>query len=322
MTKLGITDYYDSRNKSLLILMYHRINPQSDCLGLTIDPELFVQQLEYLRQHYEVISIDEAISRLSFGTDIKNSCVITFDDGYRDNYQIAAPLLAEHNLPATVFVTYDAIQTGQFGWGAFDRTLLTTRSEMLDLQEFGLGRYSLSNQVSRESAVISLHRLLKQKPDAEKTKIVEHVIANYGDDTSGERTMMNWAEVNELANSGLVTIGAHTVTHPILSRVPHDQAKYEITEGKRLIEEQIGRSVDFFAYPNGQPADIGPEIVDLVKEAGYRGACTTIAGRNHKDSDPFNLKRIDVTVSMATDYYGRFSSELFATMISGVIYKK
>jgi peptidoglycan/xylan/chitin deacetylase (PgdA/CDA1 family) len=284
-----------------------------------VSPELFSLQLKFLKDHFDVITLGEAVSRLSTGVLNGKSCVITFDDGYRDNYQFAAPLLAEYNLPATIFITYNAIQTGHFGWGIFDRTLLTTTSQLLDLQQFGLDKYSLADQAARELAVVTLHRLLKKKPDVEKRSVVEHVIANYGNDSVGERIMMNWEEVSALADSGLVTIGAHTISHPILSRVSESQARYEIIEGKHLIEQKLGQAVDYFAYPNGQPEDIGLDVVALVKEAGYLAASTTVSGRNVSGTDVFELKRIDVTNSISTDAQNRFSPALFAFSLSGLL---
>lgn len=324
LTKLGIIDRYEARQKSVLILMYHRVNANPDCLGLTITPELFSQQLHYIKEHYDVISLSEAVTQISSQNVQSNRCVITFDDGYRDNYEVAAPLLTEHNMPATIFITYDAIQNGHFGWGEFDRALLTTARDFLDLQHFGLGQYPLVNSVERDFAVTTLHRLLKQRPDSEKLAVMEYVVAGYGGGggTDGVRTMMNWEEVIKLASVGLVTIGAHTISHPILSRVPLAQARREVVEGKRLIEQSLGRSVHHFAYPNGQPSDIGHAVVEMIKPAGYQSACTTIEGLNPVGSDPFYLRRINVTSYMSTDSRGNFSPELFATMISGLLYKK
>jgi peptidoglycan/xylan/chitin deacetylase (PgdA/CDA1 family) len=317
----GCTGRYDARHRSVAILMYHRVNSDPGCLGLSVAPELFSRQLRFLKERYRVISLGEAVSRLATGSLEGNDCAITFDDGYLDNYEIAAPLLAEQNLPATVFVTHDAIETGFFGWGTFDRTLMTATTRQLDLQEFGLGLHPLDGQEARKRAIVTLHKLLKQRPDSEKLAVVDFVVSRFGDGRAGERTMMNWSQLRELAAGGLVTIGAHTVTHPILSRVSPQQASREVCEGKRLIEAKLGRAVDYFAYPNGLPADIGPDVLQLVRESGYLGACTTIPGRNAAGCDPLYLKRLDVTTHMSTGLDGRFSPGLFSTMISGFLYR-
>jgi len=321
LNKAGVIRRYLSQQNAVRILMYHRVNDDPDCLGLTVSPELFSRQLHYLKDNFELITLDEAVSRISSDSITSNCCVITFDDGYRDNFHVAAPLLEEHGVPATIFVTYDAIETGQFGWSTFDWTLLNTKSGNIDLSRWGLGEYALADQVTRENVVIALHRQLKKLPDSEKQGIVAHVVAKYGDETASARTMMTWDEVRELAVGSLVTIGAHTITHPILTRIPEAEARHEVIEGKRLLEDKIGLTVDFFAYPNGGREDISLEVVELVKEAGYRAACTTIFGNNVPGASLLELDRIDVTPSMSSDVKNRFSPDLFAFSLSGIFNK-
>lgn len=322
LVRAGLTRRYDDAHKSILILMYHRVNAQSDCLGLTVSPDLFMNQLQFIQAHFEVITLHEALECMSSGAITGNQCVITFDDGYRDNFDVAFPLLQRFCLPATIFVTCDAIDQGQFGWGAFDRAVLSTPAKELDLQQWGMGTFSLANRNTRETAVKTLHRQLKLRPNDEKLEVVSHVVSTYGTESSGERIMLDWAEVREMAVSGLVSIGAHTITHPILSRLPAEQAYQEIVEGKRRIEQNFGSKVDFFAYPNGGQADFGPREIALVKEAGYLGACTTISGRNRAGDFPYTLRRMDITTSMSTGGHGRFSPELFAAALSGYLCRK
>lgn len=321
LNQLGIVGWYSARQKSVKILMYHRINNEPDCLGLTIHPQLFSQQLKYLKAHYKMVTLAEAVDMISHGVILDDCCVITFDDGYRDNYEIAAPLLAEQGVPATIFVTYDAIEFGHFGWGVFDRALLTATSGELDLGRWELGRYALTDRAAREKTVITLHRLLKKLPDAVKQEVVAHVVTIYGAESAAERTMMTWDEVNELAAGDLISIGAHTITHPILSRISDEQARQEIVEGKRLLEQKIGRTADFFAYPNGGREDISPQSIALVQGAGYRAACTTIFGIKVPGSNPFELARIDVTSSISTDSRNKFSPDVFAFALSGIFHR-
>jgi peptidoglycan/xylan/chitin deacetylase (PgdA/CDA1 family) len=318
LNRLGIIALCTPR-QSVVILMYHRVNRTPDCLGLTVPPELFSLQLRYLKEHFRIVSLKDAVLMISEGSVNTRCCAVTFDDGYRDNYEIAAPLLAEHGVPATIFVTYDAIETGQFGWGAFDRTILNFPEAKLDLSDWGLGAYPLGSQTDREQAVIALHRLLKQQTDSLKRQVVDHVVSKYRDESSTERTMMNWDEVRHLAQDDLFTIGAHTITHPILSRVSHDHAVHEITDCKRLLEAKIGRSVDFFAYPNGGKEDINDDIISIVKQSKYDAACTTISGLNMPGGDAFTLKRIDVTTNMSTDYCEKFSPDMFEFYISCIL---
>jgi len=321
LNRLGLIARWTPR-RSVVILMYHRVDRNPDCLGLTVPPELFSLQLRYLKERFHLVSLKDAVRMLGEGSVDTRCCVITFDDGYRDNFETAVPLLTEHGVPATIFVTYEAIESGRFGWTAFDRTILNFPEAKLDLNDWGLGEYPLESQSLREQAVSALHRQLKRQADSLKREVVGHVVSKYGDESSAERTMMNWDEVRQLAEDDLFTIGAHTITHPILSRVSHDQAVHEIMDCKRLLEAKIGQSVDFFAYPNGGKEDINDDIKSIVKKSKYAAACTTISGLNIQYCDKLALKRIDVTTNMSTDCYNKFSPDMFEFYISCILNKK
>lgn len=299
--------------------MFHRVNRAPDCLGLTVLPELFSLQLRYLKDHFRIVSVKDAVQMISEKSVNERCCAVTFDDGYRDNFEIASPLLKEHVVPATFFITYEAIETGQFGWGAFDRTILSYPGPKLDLSAWGVGEYLLGNQGQREQAVITLHRLLKKQADSVKKDVIAHVVSAYGDNEVPERVMMNWDEVRRLAKDDLFTIGAHTVTHPILSRISHDQAMVEIMECKQLLQDKVEQSIDLFAYPNGGKEDVNDEVVSIVKKSGYKAAFTTIPGLNSSSSELFSLKRIDVTMDIAADCKGKFSPHIFKFYISGIV---
>lgn len=306
-----------ARTPGFIVLMYHRVNTSIDSLGLTVSPDLFTSQMDHLESKYRVVSLDDALSLLSAGELKETLCVITFDDGYRDNYEVAYPVLKERGLPATIFITCDAIDQGVFGWQPFDQAILATEESSLDLGAFNLGCHSIKTRAQREDVVCLLHRRLKQQPDGTKHLVIQHVVSHYSNQDCHERTMMNWLEVKELSDSGLITIGAHTISHPILSRVDNAQARHEIMQSKQMIEQKIGKNVDYFAYPNGQPADITPDVITLVKQSGYAAGFTTIPGKNTHKSDFYYLKRFDITNSISTNHKGDFCPELFDFYLSG-----
>lgn len=313
---LGIIDWYEKRQNVINILMLHQINYSNNSLGLSITPELFEELVVFLKSRYDLLSFDQAVDRLKTH-DNQSGCVLTFDDGYRDNYDHAFPILKKHAAPATIFVTSDALETGVFGWDLFDQAVTKTDAAVINLEQLGLKSYRLADY-ERASLIADLHRKLKTLPHSKKNQIVEHVIANYGDSDSKQRTMLTWEEAREMADSGLITIGAHTITHPILSRVDSVQARHEIITGKSFIEARLGFSVHYFAYPNGGVSDFNDEHVDMVKQAGYLAACSTMAGTNGEKTDLFRLRRIDVTTRMCTDRAGHFSPPLLLAKTSGV----
>lgn len=313
---LGIIDRFEKRRNVIHVLMFHQVNHSNNAMGLSINPDLFEELVVFLKSRYELINFDQAVERLTTN-DQPTGCVLTFDDGYRDNYDFAFPILKKHAAPATIFVTLDALDSGIFGWGMFDKAIISTNAESLDLQSFGLGTVRLAGQ-ERQPLIHELHRSLKTLSDSHKREIVDYVIANYGDENNTCRTMLTWDEAKEMADSTLVTIGAHTITHPILSRTNSNQAHNEIIEGKTRIEGRLGLPVHYFAYPNGSRSDFNDEHVAMAQSAGYRAACSTIAGNNSVGCDLFTLKRIDVTTRMCTDASGCFSPALFSATLSGL----
>ena len=316
LDSLGVFDRFEKTHRAINVLMFHQISNKINSLGLSITPELFEELVVFLNNRYGIISLGEAVDRLTSGNQL-SGCVFTFDDGYRDNYDFAFPILMKHKTPATIFVTLDALDTGVFSWDMFDQAIVQTTADAIDLEHFGLETYRMSG-TDRTTVIADLHRSLKRLPNDKKSQIVQYVITTYGDDKNKQRTMLTWEEAREMANSGLITIGAHTITHPILSRVDSAQAHHEIVAGKSLIEDRLGLPVRYFAYPNGGMSDFNDEHVTMVKQAGYLAACSTIAGTNDHQSNLFTLRRIDVTTRMCTDSAGRFLPSLLFAKMSGI----
>lgn len=305
------------RKSGLTVLMFHRIENDDNHLGLSISPEIFEELLKYLSGNYRVLSISEAIQNMESGKICPDSVVITFDDGWRDNYSNAFPLLIKYKIPATIFVTFDAVEKGTFGWCAFDQAILNLRKEELDLTSFGLGSFPLHNQQQKESSISLLHKKIKKLNNSLALSVVDHVVSEYGD-PGGERIMLSWQEIREMHDSGLISIGAHSVTHPILTRIPLSQANYEINTCKSLLEAKLGAPVDYFAYPNGSPDDFNSEITALVADSGYKAAFSTIPGINRDLSERYCLHRLDVTYGMCRGVGGGFAQGLFAVKVSGI----
>ena len=217
LDSLGVFDRFEKTHRAINVLMFHQISNKINSLGLSITPELFEELVVFLNNRYGIISLGEAVDRLTSGNQL-SGCVFTFDDGYRDNYDFAFPILMKHKTPATIFVTLDALDTGVFSWDMFDQAIVQTTADAIDLEHFGLETYRMSG-TDRTTVIADLHRSLKRLPNDKKSQIVQYVITTYGDDKNKQRTMLTWEEAREMANSGLITIGAHTITHPILSRV-------------------------------------------------------------------------------------------------------
>lgn len=318
MLKSGfITMQLNGNGGRIVLLMYHRVTHERDALGLSISPVFFEQQLKFLKSRFKMISLTEVVSMLASGTLSGEYACLTFDDGYRDNYDHAYQLLRKYNVPATIFVTVDSLETGNFGWHTFDKAILGSECETIDLTEFALGIIDLRTSDKKKQAICHFHHVLKKCAHEKREAVVRKVITELAADANFDRIMLTWHEAKEMQASGLVTIGAHTLTHPILTRVNHARACFEITKSKTIIEEKLGSPVEFFAYPNGREEDFDDGIVCMLKNAGYLAACTTIPGSIMGVQNLYRLPRIAVNYSMCEGTRGRFSSEMFEVAVTG-----
>jgi len=227
------------------ILMYHRIVP-----------EHFKKQIEYLSKNYKIVGLQEANENLD-----KKQLVLTFDDGYRNNYLYAYPILKEFGLRATIFIVHDFIDKNIFTW--WDRL------------EFANVR-----------ANIKKLRILPA--DAIEKEVHKHTGLSAANHKPPEYDFMSWKEVKQSAD--IFDIGSHTLTHPCLTESSYKEAATEVVESKKKIEDILDRPVVSFAYPYGESNE---DVFHLVETAGYRCAVLSEKG-NNKNRDPFQLRRRDI----------------------------
>jgi peptidoglycan/xylan/chitin deacetylase (PgdA/CDA1 family) len=295
--------------RNFVILMYHRVHDQG--YGYTSRPVTrrhFARQVRYLRRHFEVLSLDELCARLRSGSAPARDCVaLTFDDGYRDNYTDAFPLLRDFHMPALVYLTTGFIGTERaFWWDRVSRLALALAGKRpaLELPESlfpaevraALDRLFIAPKRQRGKWVAVLERLLKKMPDGDQKRLVEDLerrAARWLEGTPPAPRALNWDEAREMAQQG-ISFGGHTVTHAILTRVAPAEARHEIEECQAEIRRQLGRPATQFAYPNGGPADYNAEIKKILGEAGFTHAVVAQPGRLGPGSDPYALGRVAV----------------------------
>lgn len=275
----------------LSILIYHRTLAEPDpILHDEIDAVVFAQQMALLAAEFNVLPLGEACARLARGTLPARAACITFDDGYADNERIALPILKRFRLPATFFVATGFSDGGiMFNDGVIE-AVRRAPAGMHDLSQLGLGGYSLGDSASRRAAIDALLAQIKYRAVNERDILVKQ-LAEAMHSTLPNDLMMWPAQIKRLHDEGM-EIGGHTVNHPILTVLDERHARAEIVGGKHRLEEITGAAVTLFAYPNGKPGrDYGPQHVELVKEAGFKAAVSTISGVANRDSDLFQLPR-------------------------------
>lgn len=275
----------------LTVLFFHRVLPAWDpLLPDEPTPPLFEDMLRWLRSQYRLLPLPEALRRLDDDTLPPAAACVTFDDGYRDNVDIAAPLLQRHGVPATFFVTTDFLAGGLM-WN--DRVIESVRSgtaAQLDLPGLATGPLVLADAASRRHAVVQLLKALKYLPSVERAAAVDRVVQACRP-ASTPALMMARDDVRRLHGMGF-GIGAHTCSHPILTQLPDDQAEREIRAGREVLESVVDGAVPLFAYPNGREGfDFDARHREMVRRAGFAAAFTTDPGVCDHRADRWRLPR-------------------------------
>jgi len=268
------------------ILTYHRIH--SEPSPISVSPEAFELQLRTLKELFRPLSLTELVWYLEHGKPAPpGAVVLTFDDGFLDNYTTALPLLKAYEVPATFFVATAMIGQEDYYW--FDRVRHGLKTTLAVAAAWPAIAPALEGK-SREQQIAVVTEALKREKSRAARELLEAVCDPV---RPPGRLTMTWKEVRALATDGM-EIGSHTVTHPILSQQQLHEAEREIRHSKETLEAKLGFPVLHFAYPNGQRHDYSPAIAGMVRQAGYRSACTMISGLSSARSPLFELERLSI----------------------------
>lgn len=279
---------------SCYILPYHMISIQPN--GFFPEDSLndFVRAIKYLKQNYHVISLEEIAIRISLAKSVRGCAAITFDDGFRDNYENAYPILRQYQIPATIFLTAGYIENGDAPWFIKLRyAFMRTANASIEIELGGkLVRLSLCDDSAKRSSSDRLMTYLQTCPNEERLSLLQTLPSLLGVSLEKDphSLMLTWDQIIEMSHSG-ISFGAHTMTHPILSRVSFEIMRSEIQSSKTLIEQKIGRNVNTFAYPFGRKAHYPNKAPNLLKDLHFLCAVTTEPGTNSFHTSPFELKR-------------------------------
>jgi peptidoglycan/xylan/chitin deacetylase (PgdA/CDA1 family) len=278
-------------NAGIPILSFHRVNDERDPFFPSMPTAMFAARMQHIARNYLVLSLDEVAERLGRGRMPRNALALTFDDGYRDFFTHAAPILARFGLPATVFLATGFIGTTEMAW--YDGLATAVKTGRRDALELASGEtLPLLSAAQRLVALRELLRRLKGLPDEDRQAAIEDLVRRLDPVETGrpKRLMLTWDEVVALKGLGF-SIGAHTVSHPILARMTAEVAWREIHGSKVAIERILGTPVRTFAYPNGGVTDYDSSTVDLVRRAGFSCAVSTRRGLNTHKTPIFELRR-------------------------------
>ncbi|MBD0330878.1 MAG: polysaccharide deacetylase family protein [Thermoleophilia bacterium] len=309
------------RARGAVVLLYHRVGDgDTDAQLLSVAPERFAEHLELIVGEEEILSLADLALAVRSGGDLPGRGVaVTFDDGYADNLIAAKPLLERRGVPATVFVTAGLLG-GRFWWDELERLLLRPgrlprlvsleigdeelRVDLGEDADYGAGRAA---RVTRWTVLDRndpgprqrLYRLLADRlrplEHDERERVIDRLRAVTAPDEpngAAARRPLTLAELQRLAAHGLIDVGAHTVTHPVLAALPQARQREEIEGSKARLEEAFGRPVRAFSYPYGTIASFDDSTVRLVRGAGFTHACANVQDRVGGGTDLYRIPRL------------------------------
>jgi len=277
----------------VIVLLYHRVATlASDPQQLAVLPENFRDQMRCLRDMCPMVNFEDDWSRLS-----RPSIAVTFDDGYSDNALNVLPILEEVGVPATFFVSTGNLGTMQeYWWDELEGIILGDRllPKVFNLNDERYGRrWPTDTLLARQKFYLKITPLMKKLVPERRGDWLSQIRQWAETDETGRSAYraMTGTELQHLAASKYVTIGAHTVTHSRLSVLSEQQQRDEIFTSKRQLEALLGKTITAFSYPYGKKGDYNGASVRLCREAGFSKAASNFPGMVYRWTDPLQIPR-------------------------------
>ena len=285
--------------------MYHRILPADDERalreepGMILTPETLKLHIEIVKKHFCIISLSQWLGDRENGAELpERACALTFDDGWADNFEFAFPILEEMKVPATIFLTSGLIGTGGMFWPERLSLLLIEiashhsrhwSDDSLAWLKNLETQYTFSNTPPTQEELAEMIDAAKDFTDNDIHTRLDLIEQHLGrQQLNNSPSLLDWNQVRQMLDSGLVEVGSHTCRHTrLVENVPADIIEKEIIDSKEEIERNTGRAVSMFCYPNG---DYSVDALEVVRRH-YKSAITTTPGWNTIDSDSHLLKR-------------------------------
>ncbi|MEO7497677.1 MAG: polysaccharide deacetylase family protein [Massilia sp.] len=290
----------------LSILIYHRILAQPDPLfPEEVDARRFAQQIRLLSRWFHLMPLIDAVRALRARALPSRAACITFDDGYADSAEVALPILQRYKAPATFFIPSGFLDGGCLWNDAIIELVRNAPGPRLDLSRSGFGVYDIGCNGRRRAVIDALIGALKYLPSEERIERVKLMARRF------TPTMLSSDQLLALHRAGM-EIGAHTVSHAILSSISNADARAEIADGRARLQEIIQAPVRLFAYPNGKPGhDFEARHVHMLRSQGFEAAVTTAWGAARASTDPFLLPRFTPWDRSKSRFLLRMGSNLF-----------
>lgn len=324
-----VPDVLSAMRRDVAILCYHRVVPREKLEGVFSTPwmivyqDSFERQMQYLRDYYNVMTLSTYFLSIKNGERIpKKTVIVTFDDGWEDNYLHAFPVLKRYGIPATIFLTTGFVGTEKIFWP--ERVIFSLKNlaeqgadRALPVTLPGFFRESSPGR-NLEHDWLKWIETMKDMNDSERNVLVgklEKLSPKMGASQIKSNRLMTWEQAREMRENG-IEFGSHGVTHRLLTSLNIADVRKEIQDSRKTMEKKLGVPVDSFAYPNG---NYNERIIEILRDEGYALAVSTDPGLNSKHTDLFRLKRICMDEKTLSDYTGCYSKAVFSSYLSGLL---
>ena len=300
---------------SLFVLNYHRVGDAArtiyDSGTFSCSAAEFDWQVGWLRQYFAIIPLDKAIEVIHGRSSLaRNSVLLTFDDGYHDNYDIAFPILRKHGVSGTFFLPTLFVGSDVLPWwDQIARLVKTSTKQKIVLSYPTRMEFNLTEQL-RPQAIRDLLNIFK----SEKTEDSERFICELAESCSSTRVaqlkepcFVTWQEVRQMTRAGMF-VGSHTHSHKILSKLTYAEQLAELTTSKSILERELDTPIDVLAYPVGRKDSFSDETLKAAAAADYHTAFSFYSGVNSPgDIDFLDVKRIGVNQDRRTSFRFRLA---------------
>ena len=278
------------------IYMFHMVCPKGDYLApideLRVSPEFFEVFLKKQQKRLEFISIDEVPERMvNQKKGGKPFGVITFDDGYEDNFTYAYPILKKLDIPFVIYISAGLVNDHEPIWNypLIIERIVKENEELI----IGGMKYVCQTQEQKNETFLKLKGLLFSLPYAHLQEEFRRLYAEYLTDDVFPQNTLTWEQITELSKDPLCTIGSHTMTHCRLTITDIASLQYELGESKSLLEQHVCKPVEHLSYPYGWKTDVSAEAIAFAQQIDYKTALRSFGGpMRKKDDDFYQLKRI------------------------------
>lgn len=284
----------------LRIITYHRVAELKSCLALnprmiSATPDAFAKHIQFLAANYRTVRVEDVLEAVAAQRALPQKAVLlTFDDAYADFYRTAWPILQRFGLPATVFVptAYPDRPERAFWWDRLYRAFANAADHTLALPETPLCELPLHKPVLRRQSLKRLQNFIKTLEHEPAMALVDEVCERLRAPKVVRKSVMGWDELRQLTRAG-VALGAHTDTHPVMTRLPAAAIETEIRTSLAKLQQETGQALPVFCYPSGGHST---EVVTILRRLGIKLGFTCRDGHNDLHSvDPLKLRRTDIT---------------------------